>query len=306
MIQDEIYEHIKDLFVEPINILYLWNDDEDKYYEEAINRLIALHDQTINDWLWNALVVNEKEYSIENSSLIEDAKTFVKKYVDEKNKWMSSVVYGSKDINRQILIGINEPIIGERIILKPCQTKDNCDLYLYHVKNDGDVKLYATPTNSSSFSENCLKINTKLPNSFYVCLKENEEEIGVVSLFDNWQRHNCLLTVAKAHYYIYKEYRHKGYAKEAMRLIIDAFFNSSLKQYVATDKRYVFVAKYCEPLCIKLSCNKDNMASNKLALKLGFIFEGTDHYNSFMDGVPQDENNYYLDLNSYKNSKVNI
>lgn len=300
MIRDEVFEYVKDLVSEPIDSIYLWNDDDDKYYEKIINRLVQLRDKRINDWVWNALRIREDEYSIEKSSLEPEAQEFVKEFIDEKTKWYSNLSYISKDGTTQILKGTNEKIIGDRVVLIPCQTKESCDLFLSHVRNDGDYKIYFVPSDSSIILEKGLRIDAKLPNSFYVCLKNSGEEIGIVSLYDHNLNHNKILRVADAHYYIYKEFRHHGYALEAMKLLINAFFNSKLKQNVSTDKHYIFVEKHCEPLCIKLSCNKDNAASNGLALKLGFEFEGTNHYYKFMDGIPQDENNYYLDINSYK------
>ena len=303
MTNDENFNLIKDLVNEPIDSLYLWNDGDDRDYEEIINRLIALHDPKIDDWMWNALKIREYAYSIENSSLTEEAKQLVRGFVEEKTKWNSNLVYSSKDGTKQILKSINEEIAGNRIILKPCQTKDNCDLYLSHVRDDGDYKIYVVPEKSDIIIEKYLAINSKLPHSFYVFLRETSEEIGIVSLYDSNQNHNSILKVAEAHYYIYKEYRHQGYALEAMKLLIDAFFGSRLKQNISTDKKYVFIEKQCEPICVKLLCNEDNTASNKLALKLGFKFEGTNHYYKFMDGIPQHENNYYLDSDLYNKSQ---
>ena len=299
-----IFEYIKEYVDKPINCVYLWNDEDDELYEKVINRLISINNQEVNDWLWNALVIKEKEYDIASSSLNEAAKEFVSSFVNAKNNWLSkSATINRSNIHSNILININSEIVGERIILKPCSIKNDNDLYLYHVENDGDFITYLTP-NSKNDSPKRVWINTCLPFAFYIHLKDTDEEIGVASLYDFELNHNRVLKIADVHYYIYKEFRHKGYAYEATKLLMDAFFNKKLKNYVTTNKQFIMEERICEPLCLKINPNAKNQASNALAKKLGFVFEGTIHYYKMMDDEPQDENHYYLDTKMYfeKNS----
>ena len=301
MTSEQIYEYIKEFVNKPINSLYLWGDEDDQSYEEIINCLIEQNNNEIDDWVWNALDIKEEDYRIENSSLNEKAKELVKNYLDTMNRWlgMSSIFY-RKNITGNVLKNINDEIEGQRIILRPCSIKNNFDLYLKHAKEDGDFDLYVTPEKKNMGVEG-LWFNTALPFSFYIILKDTDEEIGLVSLYDTKLNHNSVLKVANAHYYLYKEYRHHGYVYEAMSLLIDAFFSKRLKNHVTTDRKFIVEVKYCEPLCIKIQTNSNNESSNALAKKLGFIFEGTNHYYKFMNDVPQHENNYYLDIEEYSN-----
>ena len=304
MTDELIFEYIKEYAERPISKLYLENDEYDSAYENVINILLGLEKEDVDLWVWNALNVKEDAYQVDGSNLSDRGKAFIKEYIKAKQTWMKNSVYINRDDTKNILININEDIIGERIVLKPCSVKKGCDLYLSHVASDGDLALYATPENTDTFRVSSLEYNSVIPNAFYVYLKETNEEIGMVSLYNANFKHKRVLKNPHVHYYIYKKYRKQGYAYEAMKLLIDAFFKKELKQYCDTDKKYVFEEKYCEPLCLKLSCNSNNLGSNNLAIKLGFIFEGTDHYYKFMDGVPQHENHYYLDIDTYnKTSK---
>lgn len=299
MTDEQVYEYIKEYVNKPIADIYLWNDEDDPAYEKIINHLLSLDNEEIKNWLWNALKVQEEEYDIESSSLSDKGKEYVSNFVAAKRNWLEkSVKIYRNNLYKNILININEEIEGKRIILKPCSVKDNCDLYLHHVEVDGDFATYVTP-NSKNDSVSPLCTNACLPFAFYIFLKDTSEEIGIASLYDFESKHNRVLQIADVHYYIYKEYRHRGYAYEATSLLVDAFYNKKLKNYVAMDKKYLMEEKCCEPLCLKINVNAKNQASNALANKLGFVFEGTIHYYKMMDDVPQDENRYYLDKNLY-------
>lgn len=41
------------------------------------------------------------------------------------------------------------------------------------------------------------------------------------------------------------------------------FFKRKLKNYVSTDKNYIIAERNCEPLCLKLTTNYNNVASTK-------------------------------------------
>ena len=301
MNNEQVFEYIKEYAKEPISQITLFNDKNDHNNEMIINHLLSLDNKEINDWLWNALEVKEDEYDVNQSSLSKEGKAFVSNLIDAKKEWINrTAIPHPAGIYRNILFNINDDVVGERIVLKPCSIKDNSDLYLHHVENDGDFVIYVAPDHSDDNPISLIWANTLVPFSFYIYLKETDEEIGVISLCDHENKHHLRpLGVAYFHYYIYKEFRHQGYAYEASSLLIDAFFNKKLKNAVVTDKHFETIEKACEPECLRLSTNAKNIGSNHLAKKLGFLYESTDYSYKTTDGVPQDENNYYLDLNRY-------
>ena len=307
MNNEQVFSYIKEYVNEPIEQVYLSNNENDSRNEKIINHLLSLNNKEINDWLWNALEVKEDEYDVNGSSLSNEGKAFVNKFIDAKKAWFKrTAIPHPAGIYRNILFNINDDIVGDRVTLKPCCIKDNGDLYLHHVETDGDFVIYVTPDSKDDNPRSLVWANTLVPYSFYIYLKESNEEIGVISLCDVENKHHLRpLSNAYFHYYIYKEYRHQGYAYEASKLLIDAFFNKKLKNAVVTDKHFEVVESPCEPSCIRLSTNTKNEGSNHLAKKLGFIYEGTDKDYKTTDGVPQSENNYYLDFSHWLNKEEN-
>lgn len=51
-------------------------------------------------------------------------------------------------------------------------------------------------------------------------LLDTNDEIGNASIYDYELKHNRVLAIGNVHYYIYKEYRNKGYAYEAISLVL--------------------------------------------------------------------------------------
>ena len=300
MNHEQVFECIKEYVGEPLDRVCLCNDENDSTSEKIINRLLSLDKEQINDWLWNALEVKE-EYDVERSSLSEKGKAFVFDWLEAKRKWLqNTAIPHPAGIHRNILKNINGNIQGQRVVLKPCSIKGDSALYLQHVKEDGDFLIYVTPDSGNDDPATLVWANTLLPFSFYIHLKDTDEEIGVISLFDYENKHNLRpLGTAYLHYYLYKQYRHQGYAYEAASLLIDAFFACKLKNAVVTEKHFEVEEKASEPVCIKIGTNGKNQASIALATKLGFVYESTDYAYKTTDGAPQDENNYCLDLNRY-------
>ena len=304
MNDEQIFEYLKEYVDGPIDRVYLCGDGNDRANEAIVNRLLSLRAEEANDWLWNALEVKEEEYDVARSSLSEEGKAFVSAWIEAKRNWIKrTAIPHPAGIHRNILFNVNGEIDGERVVLKPCSIKDNGDLYLRHVAEDGDFLLYVTP-DSSSDSPSMVWANTLLPYSFYIYIKDTDEEIGVISLCDHENKHHVRpLSVAYFHYYVYKPFRHKGYAYEAGRLLLDAFFGGRLRNAVVTDKHFVVEERPCEPERVILSTNGRNQASNALAKKLGFVYESTDYGYKTTDGVPQDENYYSLSLERYRESR---
>ncbi len=91
-------------------------------------------------------------------------------------------------------------------------------------------------------------------DAFYIELKENQKVIGKIDLEADSLRHRVNSLCVS--YYLGEEYSSKGYMTEALREML----------------RYVFEERQAEVLSVRVF--KENIASRRLAEKLGFINEG--------------------------------
>lgn len=74
---------------EPLEQVCLFCERNDSISETIINRLLSLHNEEVNDWLWNTLEVKEEQYDVNHSSLSEKGKAFVSQGIQAKRDWLS-------------------------------------------------------------------------------------------------------------------------------------------------------------------------------------------------------------------------
>lgn len=147
---------------------------------------------------------------------------------------------------------------GERIYLRPIMPKDTEGNYPSWL-NDEDVCRYNSHGNISYTKEMALEYINKITDNplysvFAVCLKENDEHIGNISLQQiskqNKSAEFAILMGDKTQW-------GKGYAKEASKLLFDyGFWRLDLHRI------------YC-------GTSQENIAMQRLALSLGMKLEGT-------------------------------
>ena len=140
---------------------------------------------------------------------------------------------------------------GENIVLRPLQDSD-LDL-LMSIENDKENWLFGSEKKEYSKQEltnyiSNAKTVIKLAKQYRFVIDLNSVPIGFIDLFD------YTLNSAGVGVIISKDYRNKGFAKEALNLISDyAFKFLNLKE-------------------IHCSIQKDNLFSNQLFNSCGFVF----------------------------------
>lgn len=120
-------------------------------------------------------------------------------------------------------------------------------------------------------------------------LKDTNELIGHVGM----DRINDF-KVGTVTYYIFKKYRNKGYAKEALNKLIKLAFNNELKCYEKTVREDYYRLKIvnCEMLIAYTDVN--NLSSQKLLESCGFEKSGILHRSDKLKDKYIDDYRYEL------------
>lgn len=149
------------------------------------------------------------------------------------------------------------------------------------------LRLHMEPINENDFAlfENkivddyaflgSIKQNYKNQMFFKIILKDTKEIIGyfgfviVTKLFSVVSQNT-----ANLEYYVFKEYRRKGYCIEAIQEGINLLVNDKLKYLFNDEKKYTYTIGSVLVSIIRICASEYNIESNEVAKKLGFRFEG--------------------------------
>ncbi len=156
---------------------------------------------------------------------------------------------------------------GDRLVLRPYSSKNAKELSEIEVRFGGKVNTVAKALKwirTSWIEDSCY---------FGIFLKETKKLIGNAELchMSWWYNH-----AGEVCYMIDKDYRKKGYATEASKIIIDFCF-----------KRLGFHKMYADT-------DPDNKASQKVLKKLGFKLEGISREKGIVNGKWTNELNFGL------------
>lgn len=141
----------------------------------------------------------------------------------------------------------------ERLILRGAQPGDEKDLF--EIRNDEFVLRYncMKPITMDELAEQIRK-DMESEDIFCIVIKESGRVIGMIDVGQDTLRYG--VKALGLSYYLGEAYTAKGYMTEALREIM----------------RHVFEDREADILSIRAF--KDNLASRKLAEKLGFVNEG--------------------------------
>jgi RimJ/RimL family protein N-acetyltransferase len=265
---------------------------------ENINLILDENDPNAVKYLWNH-IINPFDYKVD-LDFTEDAKGFIESYLYKREEWLkNSSLYYHNDLSLNILRNINPPMEGENVILRVGTNLDE-DLYYKHLIEDGDFLFYTMIPLESSNPKN-VALNLYHPYSFIVENKKSKEALSLVALrpLRKDQNFQSPLEVAALSYYIYKEHRNKGYAKEAVALLMDAYFNERLVALTTKDYKYEMEANYNKAISISLDCSEENYASIALAKSLGFKEEAILHNTWYFGDEYSNGIFFFLDRDSY-------
>ena len=165
----------------------------------------------------------------------------------------------------------NIPFSSRRLCLRPTKGEKDYQLYYKHLKEDGDFSLF---TNLKYSKENVQKFGFEMPYFFVIDEKETGNMVGYAGL--RWEKSNGEKTgVMECEYYIFKPYRGKGYAAEAMKVLCQRAFAGKLFEKKETSYKYLCRKKTAKPEVIRAMIRTDNLGSCRLAEKCGFQHMGT-------------------------------
>ena len=294
-------ENIRKLLNLKEDIIPAFDLSDKKNLEDTIENINILLDENEPNsimYLWNHINV---PFDFELSEdLTEDSEGFIKSYIEKRREWFNnSVLFNQIDSISNILKNINPPIEGERIILRAGNDSDT-ELFYKHLKEEGDFLFYTMLPEHDTYIKR-IRYNVLEPYSFMVIDKSDSSVVGVVSL--RQLRKDLLLNdpleASAISYYIFKDKRQKGYAKEACLLLLDKYFNEELYGLTKTEYKWEIEVSRVKGVSVSLDCSCNNLASINLALSLGFIEEGHLHNTWYYDGKYSDGIFYFLDKESY-------
>ncbi len=185
---------------------------------------------------------------------------------------------------------VNKPFATDRLRLRPRNAEKDYELYYKHLKEDGDFTLF---TNLKYTKENVEKFGFEMPYFFVIEEKKTGNMVGYVGL--RWEKTVGEKTgVMECEYYIFKPYRGKGYAKEALSALCQRAFAGKLQEAKQTAYRYIFRNKTAKPQVIRATIRTDNLLSRGLAEACGFRHMGT------LQRYYWAENRYAVDCEIYE------
>lgn len=297
--RDEIEKEIERRIVEKFEINRFCinnigaNFKDRKHYNEnlAIFHYIFSIGDIGKTFLWNNYIY----WEMSPSDFCEEV--FSKEEMDfflsiEETKRKTIEKYGlcSKDIN------INKPVETQRLILKAFDenTSKEYDDCFYH--NKDEFEDYYKHEYKNEF-ENCYM--QFRPLMFAIFLKDSNELIGSIGLNN---RNDALYNVE---YFIKSDYRRNGYALEAVNELIFRVKGKSLSVLSDTVRDCVFEVVCPDIRCLMIRNDIENIASQRIAEKVGFKKAGTLLFSFLFKNKYYDENVYYLQLSSNKKESKN-
>lgn len=300
---DKINELIIDILDRKIKYIYLYCDEEDPLYEKIINRLVEQNDEGINLWLDNNIFIH-LDYEIEKSSLSFEAKKIVSFVLERAIDYENKILLKDRKGTNHLFYNINDKIDGKNFTLintseyRESVNYDIVDEYIEEIKKANDFETYVSKEKTTNIKL-ALYLNLYLPYSFMLVDKVSNKAMGTISIRHINGEFSKILSVSEISYYIYNEYRGKGYATEAVNLLVEKYFEKKLRGYYPTKRLYELEIKNNNISCIKIECNIKNEASKRVAEKSGFVLEGINHYHHFMYEEPQHYLSFFMNEEMY-------
>lgn len=170
----------------------------------------------------------------------------------------------------------NRAFRTERLILKPADGDGDLKKYRKHLKEDGDFTLYTCLKPSA---ENVRHFNLSRPLCFVVCEKTTGEAVGEVGLkYDEDRR------MADASWYVFKQFRKKGYAEEAVTALAARAFSGKLFEWREQVRADTYKRHYAKIELIRAEIRVSNTASRRLAAACGFKEKYVDRRHFVVEG----------------------
>ena len=189
---------------------------------------------------------------------------------------------------------LSSPIETERMLLRHLK-KEEFEVFDRHFRADKNfTRLYTGRKNTREYRKMILLGLKTRPNDFVMENAETHLLMGYVGLCIGGR-------VGEIEYYVFKEYRRRGFCREAAIAVIAAAFEGKLKEsygYVPDARRRL--SHPTDVDCVKTRVFKYNLASESLLRSLGFTCSGYEFASRrFPDDSLVTEKLFYL-----KNPKI--
>ncbi len=249
---------------------YGFFDQDNSYCKDEIEvfkYLFTIKDDKINMFLWNDLYksnghCNKDEINLSDFS--EEEKYFIYSVLDKYRENISK--YGILSIDGFLYSeGTNiNSFETSRLILCPWSDETHLKYTSFFENNINDYELYyGKDYYKSEVQNNCFGCYDRL--GFSVLLKETKELIGSVAL--RLMRNDAVYNLE---YFIFPEFRRKGYAFEAVSALIEKAKNNELLILEETVKCGFFEKVNPKIKSIEVKIAEYNTRSMGLIRKLGF------------------------------------
>lgn len=163
-----------------------------------------------------------------------------------------------KDMN------INQDIVLDRIRLRKFSDKLNKEYITYFKENPKEYEMYYSKEyDIDEIHKFCDQSNRSL--SFAIVDDFTNELYGVIAL--SLARNDALYNIE---YYIFKKYRGNGYAKEALKGLLDKVMKKEIYILSKTIRKGIVEEVVANIKCIEARIHPDNLASQKLVESFGF------------------------------------
>ena len=183
---------------------------------------------------------------------------------------------------------LNKPFSSSRLILRPAEEDygEALSRYYKHLKEDGDFSIY---TCKKLTKANMELYNLVGPYCFCVYEKTSGNMVGMVGLYgyDEAKR------MAEVSWYIFKPYRGKGYAKEAITTLASRAFAGKLFEMRETAWKYQYRRHFAKIDLIRADIREINIPSQKTAESCGFQYQYTDHRHYVIEGEGLEDGKIY-------------
>lgn len=240
--------------------------DEEAYKKhiEIFKTLFHSNNQDLKIALWNGIRITNDEFS--KTDFTKEEYDFL---IQRQKKHDS-------------LLNANSKLFTKRLILRAIRNEDWAIL-AYHFEHDGDFELFSLDEkpieNVKVYTEGFAQRNE--PLFFAVVEKISNTLIGYVGLVNELKFKetsdisNDATTKYRIEYYIFKDYRNKGYCKEAIFSLTDSAFGRKLISPIATICKDIYDYKTTEINKIVAIIATVNILSIKLIESCGFTHETT-------------------------------
>lgn len=236
---------------------YLRKTDGENYPEELekFKKLFASKDPDLITAAWNGIFIPDAD-QIKKSDFTEEEYDFILKRIESIKR------------NRNKPKNPSKVLTTERLILKPNGDEKSRNLFINHLKDDGDFEAYS----DHNFHKGDAFHGYDWAFKFWIYEKESGNFVGTAGVHSLDEERRC----ADADWYILKPYRRLGYGKEAFLSIAKKLFERKLPEYQELIKDDTFRKYYPKIDLIKAYIQEDNIPSRALAESCGFKHAYTD------------------------------